>query len=221
MLQSRLYAYRRWGFPFRLNRWIIDASLNSWGMASFLDIMWNNSVIFFATGVPPALKISAGETVWYHCGISLLSIAGKVLARVLLNRLNEHLEQAGLLPESQCRFRKDKGTIGIIFTVSREMPGTEHGHLHDLCWLYQSILYSQSWGSLENYGEVWLSDQVHSNSEAVPRWYTLKNYGEVWLSDQVHCICEAVPRWYACTGPKRWWVFWSIPCDKWCQARLY
>ena len=36
----------------------------------------------------------------YHRGISLLSIAGKVLARVLLNRLNEHLEQSGLLPES-------------------------------------------------------------------------------------------------------------------------
>ena len=41
-----------------------------------------------------------------HRGISLLSIAGKVLARVLLNRLNEHLEQSGLLPESQCGFKK-------------------------------------------------------------------------------------------------------------------
>ena len=30
-----------------------------------------------------------------HRGMSLLSVAGKVLARVLLNRLNEHLEQAG------------------------------------------------------------------------------------------------------------------------------
>ena len=37
-----------------------------------------------------------------HRGISLLTIAGKILARVLLlNRLNEHLEQSGLLPESQ------------------------------------------------------------------------------------------------------------------------
>ena len=36
-----------------------------------------------------------------HRGISLLSIAGKILARVLLNRLNEqHMEQSGLLPES-------------------------------------------------------------------------------------------------------------------------
>ena len=28
-----------------------------------------------------------------HQGISLLSVVGKILARVLLNRLNEHLEQ--------------------------------------------------------------------------------------------------------------------------------
>ena len=41
-----------------------------------------------------------------HRGISLLSVAGKILARVLLNRLNEHLERSGLLPESQRGFRK-------------------------------------------------------------------------------------------------------------------
>ena len=52
-----------------------------------------------------------------HQGISLLSIAGKILARVLLNRLNEYLEQSGLLSESQCGFRKDRGTINIIFTA--------------------------------------------------------------------------------------------------------
>ena len=46
-----------------------------------------------------------------HRGISLLSIAGKALARVLFNRLHKHLEQSGLLSESQCGFRKDRGTI--------------------------------------------------------------------------------------------------------------
>ena len=35
-----------------------------------------------------------------HRAISLLSIAGKILAHVLLNRLLQHLNQ-GLLPESQ------------------------------------------------------------------------------------------------------------------------
>ena len=50
-----------------------------------------------------------------HRGTSLLSIAGKILARVLPNRLNE--EHSGLLPESQCGFRKDRGTIDMIFTA--------------------------------------------------------------------------------------------------------
>ena len=52
-----------------------------------------------------------------HRGISLLSIAGKILARVLLTRLNEYLEQSGLLPESQCGFKKDRGTIDMILTA--------------------------------------------------------------------------------------------------------
>ena len=59
-----------------------------------------------------------------HRGISLLSIAGKILARVLLNRSNEHLGQTGLLQESQCGFRKDRETIDMIFTAR---------HLHEKC----------------------------------------------------------------------------------------
>ena len=51
-----------------------------------------------------------------HRGISL-SIAGKVLAKILLNRLNALLDKAGLIPESQCGFRKDRGTIDMIFTA--------------------------------------------------------------------------------------------------------
>ena len=44
-------------------------------------------------------------------------IAGKVLTRVLLNHLNEHLAQSGFLPESPCGFRKDNGTIGMSLTA--------------------------------------------------------------------------------------------------------
>nr|VZI52122.1 unnamed protein product [Spirometra erinaceieuropaei] len=40
-----------------------------------------------------------------HRDISLLNIVGKMITRILLNRLNNHLEQ-GLLPESQCGFRR-------------------------------------------------------------------------------------------------------------------
>ena len=47
----------------------------------------------------------------------LLSIAGKILAKILLNRLNVHLDQKGLIPECLCGFRKDRGTIDMIFTA--------------------------------------------------------------------------------------------------------
>ena len=48
-----------------------------------------------------------------HRGISLLSIAGKILTRVLLNRIIEHLADS-VVSESQCGFRKKRGTIDMI-----------------------------------------------------------------------------------------------------------
>ena len=52
-----------------------------------------------------------------HRGISLLSIARTMLSKILLKRLNAHLYQAGLIPESQCGFRMDRGTIDMICTA--------------------------------------------------------------------------------------------------------
>nr|VZI38066.1 unnamed protein product [Spirometra erinaceieuropaei] len=51
-----------------------------------------------------------------HPGVSLLNIAGKIFGRILLNHLNNHLEQ-GLLPESQCGFRRHRGTTDMIFAA--------------------------------------------------------------------------------------------------------
>ena len=51
-----------------------------------------------------------------HRGISLLTVAGKILARVLLNLLLQHLEQ-DLFPESQCGFRAGRGTEDMIFAA--------------------------------------------------------------------------------------------------------
>ena len=52
-----------------------------------------------------------------HRGISLLCIAGKILARLMLNRLNKHIDSIGLVPESQCGFRKDRGTADMVFAL--------------------------------------------------------------------------------------------------------
>nr|VZI41161.1 unnamed protein product [Spirometra erinaceieuropaei] len=67
-----------------------------------------------------------------HCGISLLNIAGKIFARILLNRLNNHLEQ-GLLPEGQCGFRRHRGTTDMIFAAR---------HLQEKCQEMRTHLYS-------------------------------------------------------------------------------
>lgn len=50
-----------------------------------------------------------------HRGISLLSIAGKILAKILQCRLQALAED--ILPESQCGFRANRSTQDMIFTL--------------------------------------------------------------------------------------------------------
>ena len=47
---------------------------------------------------------------------TLLSIASKILARVLLNRLIPTIAQENT-PESQCGFRSNRGTVDMIFVL--------------------------------------------------------------------------------------------------------
>ena len=54
-------------------------------------------------------------------GIPLLSIAGKILARIMLNRLILSVAEKNL-PESQCGFRRNRSTTDMIFTV-RQIQG--------------------------------------------------------------------------------------------------
>ncbi|GFR64639.1 cilia- and flagella-associated protein 74-like [Elysia marginata] len=49
-------------------------------------------------------------------GITLLSIAGKVLARILLNRIVSTIAEENL-PESQCGFRSNRGTTDMVFVL--------------------------------------------------------------------------------------------------------
>ena len=63
-------------------------------------------------------------------GISLLAIAEKILAQVLLNRLIVHLEH-GLLSERQCGFRGGRGTVDMIF-AARHLQEKCQEHYDDL-----------------------------------------------------------------------------------------
>lgn len=62
-----------------------------------------------------------------HRGISLLSIAGKIFAIILLNRITVHLEEC-LLPESQCGFRRERGTTDMVFAARQLQKKCQEQH---------------------------------------------------------------------------------------------
>jgi len=64
-------------------------------------------------------------------GISLLSVAGKVLAKVLLDRLNKYVVDE-VCPETQCGFRKQRGTVDMIF-LARQIQEKAREQNRDLC----------------------------------------------------------------------------------------
>ena len=86
------------------------------------------------------IKAQAGHECWKglslsvynHRSISLLSVAGKILARILLSCINQHLAQ-GLLPDSQCGFWQGRGTVDVICTARQ---------LHEKCQEQNSSLYT-------------------------------------------------------------------------------
>ena len=125
-----------------------------------------------------------------HRGISLLSIAGKILARVLLNRLNELLERSGLLPESQCGFRKNRGTIDMIFTARQLQEKCQEQNV-DLYMTFVDL--TKAFDTVSHEG---LCGKLLQSLVVLPnRW------------------------WYACKGPKWWWFFfihflWQMELSK-------
>lgn len=89
-------------------------------------------------------------------GISLLSIAGKILSRILLNRLLPVAES--FLPESQCGFRPSRGTGDMIFVArqlqekAREQNCDLHMVFIDLTKAFDSVNREALWAVLRKFG---------------------------------------------------------------------
>ena len=60
-------------------------------------------------------------------GISLLSIVGKVFARVILIRLQKLAER--IYPEAQCGFRAERSTIGMVFSLRQLQEKCREQHM--------------------------------------------------------------------------------------------
>lgn len=90
-------------------------------------------------------------------GITLLSIAGKVLARILLNRLVPTIAEENL-PESQCGFRANRGTTDMVFVLrqlqekSREQNKGLYATFVDLTKAFDTVSRTGLWLILERLG---------------------------------------------------------------------
>ena len=73
-----------------------------------------------------------------HRGISLLSVAGKIMARVLLDRLVSNFSES-ILPESQCGFRSGHGTSDMIFSARQLQEKCREQHM-DLVMVFIDLV---------------------------------------------------------------------------------
>nr|VZI09500.1 unnamed protein product [Spirometra erinaceieuropaei] len=92
-----------------------------------------------------------------HRGISLLNIAGKIFARILLNRFHNHLEQ-GLLPESQCGFCRHRVTTDTIFAARQHQEKCQEMRTHlystfvDLTKAFDTVNREGLWKIMQKFG---------------------------------------------------------------------
>jgi len=88
-------------------------------LVELVELIWKEA------SVPPEFKNAQIVHIYKRKGNraccdnhrSLLSVAGKILARVLLNRLSKHVGQNNIIPESRCGFRAARGTTDMIFAA--------------------------------------------------------------------------------------------------------
>ena len=102
-------------------------------------------------------------------GISLFSIACKIFATILLNRLSTHITPE-VDPETQCGFRGNRSTVGMIFCLRQ---------LQEKCIEQDRPLYmvfvdfSKAFDTIGRTG-LWLPREVHNNDRST----TYRNDGK-------------------------------------------
>ncbi len=108
-------------------------------------------------------------------GISLFSIAGKVLAKIMLSRLVEHISEA-VLPKTQCGFRKSRSTTDMFFVLrqlmekSREQKKDLYVAFIDLSKAFDTINRDLLWKNLSKLGVppkfLCILKQLHDGMQA-------------------------------------------------------
>jgi len=91
-----------------------------------------------------------------YCGITLLSLLGKVFARVLERRLRPLVEPQ--IQDQQCGLRPGRGTVDQLFTLARILEGSwefaqpVYMRFVDLKKAFDRVPWGLLWGVLREYG---------------------------------------------------------------------
>ena len=131
----------------RLHNFILDC----WS-ATCLPQQWK-----YANIIPAYKQKSDRAECGNSRGISLLSLSGKVQAKIMLTRLLEHVVDL-FLPESQCGFRRGRSTIDMIFVARQlqEKCREQHQDLYlafvDLTKAFDTVKRYLLWKILRKFG---------------------------------------------------------------------
>ncbi|VDL86925.1 unnamed protein product [Schistocephalus solidus] len=89
-----------------------------------------------------------------------------IFAGIILNRLNDHLEQ-GLLPKSQCGFRRHRGTTDMNFDARQLQEKCQEMRTHlyttfiDLSKAFDTVNHDGLWKVMQKYGcPEWFTHMV-------------------------------------------------------------
>jgi Reverse transcriptase (RNA-dependent DNA polymerase) len=144
-IQAEIYKYG----GETIIKWLHRVILTSWNSEEIPED-WRKMVII------PLHKSNTRQDCNNARGISLLSIAGKIFTKVILNRISDTVES--LLRENQCGFRTRRGCCDQIFTLRQIIEKTrEYNNEVYVCFVdfkqaYDSIWRDGLWHVLGSYG---------------------------------------------------------------------
>ena len=147
-------------------------------------------------------------------GIALLDVVGKVVARILQERLQQVAEEE--LPESQCGFRKGRGCADMFFTIRQFVEkAIEHRTKQfflfiDLKKAYDSVPRTAMWYALEKLGiPDCIIDIIRSFHEGMKAQIRVggETLEEISVENGLRQGCTMAPvlfNLYACLVVERW-----------------
>lgn len=106
--------------------------------------------------VTPLYKKGEKEKAKNYRGITLMDTAYKIYAEILRNRLEEEMEEKGILEDTQTGYRKGIGTIDAIYMVktaieeeTKKNGGEVHIFFADMIGVFDKIKKKRIWKLME------------------------------------------------------------------------